>query len=145
MRRVPSLFARRLRTVALALFIAMFGATDTSAAAPAKPVALPDEVLTFKPITVSILEHMRVRGLLTVQFNLLVEDPKFREVVETRRPVLNNAYVRVLVDFGAGAASPDSPPDLEVLGRRLQHVTDSTLGRPGARVLLTQAHMRRLR
>ena len=44
-----------------------------------------------------------------------------------------------------GVARPDAAPDVEALARRMQRVTDGVLGKSGARVLLTQAQLRRVR
>ncbi len=135
--RVFALAVLMLAAVTLAPGLAL-------ASAPAKKVAPPDGYFPFEPITVSVLERMRVKGLLTVEFGLYVKDEVLRHRVEGKRRVLSNAYVRMLVDFGSGVATADTPPDLKALGARLQRVTDSVLGKTGARILFSQAQLRRV-
>jgi hypothetical protein len=87
---------------------------------------------------------MRARGFLTVEFGLYVPDKKLRAEIETRRRALGDAYVRALVVYGADVARVNVAPDLASITDRLQRVTDNVLGQPGARVLLSQAQLRRV-
>lgn len=136
-------WARALAGLALAL--CLLAGSAALATAPAKKSAQPDEFLPFDAITVSVLERMRVKGFLTVEFGLYVTDKKLRHAVEANRRTLNDAYVRALADYGADVAKITVPPDVDGIAERLQAVTDAMLGRTGARVLLSQLQLRKLR
>jgi flagellar basal body-associated protein FliL len=137
-----SRIARALLSLAIAL--ALFAGSTAFATAPAKRAALPDEFVPFDAITVSVLERMRVRGFLTVEFGLYVSDRKLRDEIDTSRRALKDAYIRVLADYGADVANVSAAPDVAGIAVRLQRVTDSVLGKAGARVLLSQAQLRKL-
>jgi hypothetical protein len=128
----------------LVMIAALFAASTALATAPAKKAAPPSEFLPFSPITVSVLDRVRARGFLTVEFGLYVKDKDLRSAVEQNRRALNDSYVRVLADYGAGVARINVPLDLEGISDRLQRATDSMLGQAGARVLLSQAQLRKL-
>ena len=132
------------KLLSLALVFALLSASAAFASAPAKRVTPPDQFLPFDAITVSILERMRVRGFLTVEFGLYVPDEKLRDEIEAHRRALNDAYVRALVDYGADVAQVSAAPDVVSIAGRLQRVTDGVLGKTGARVLLSQTQSRRL-
>jgi hypothetical protein len=132
------------KLLSLAVVLGLLVTSAAFASGPAKKAAPPDAFLPFDPVTVSVLERMRARGFLTVEFGLYVPDKKLRAEIETRRRALGDAYVRALVVYGADVARVDVAPDLASITDRLQRVTDDVLGQPGARVLLSQAQLRRL-
>lgn len=136
---------RRARPLlSLALAFVLVSAGSALANAPAKRAAQPDAFVPFKAITVSVLERMRVRGFLTVEFGLYVTDKKLREEIDTSRRALKDAYVRVLVDYGADEAKVSVAPDLVGIAGRLQRATDNIVGAGRARVLLSQTQLRKL-
>jgi hypothetical protein len=57
-------------------------------------------------------------------------------------PVLRDAFVRNLMNFGTTAVRAERQPDVTVIADRLQGVTDRALGRKGAKLLLAQIAMR---
>jgi flagellar basal body-associated protein FliL len=127
------------------LALCLLAGSAANATAPAKKSAQPDEFLAFDAITVSVLERMRVKGFLTVEFGLYVTDKRLRHAIETNKRTLNDAYVRALADYGADIAKVTVPPDIDGIADRLQSVTDAMLGKKGARVLLSQLQLRKLR
>jgi len=64
-----------------------------------------------------------------------VPDAKLRDRVELVLPRIRAAFVQS-VQVYAGGLPDRAPPNPQFLTRTLQHATDQTLGRPGARVLL---------
>jgi hypothetical protein len=136
---------RLVRTLlSLGVAAAILAGGSAFATAPAKKMAPPDAFMPLDAITVSVLERARVCGFLTVEFGLYVTDKALREEVDTNLRALKDAYVRVMVDYGAGEANVSIALDLAGIANRLQRVTDTTLGRAGARVLFTQAQLRKL-
>lgn len=74
-------------------------------------------------------------GVMTVETGVDVPDAALRTRATQSAPRLRSAY-NTVVQQAAAALLPGAPPDVERLVRELQAVTDRTLGRAGARVLL---------
>jgi hypothetical protein len=74
-------------------------------------------------------------GVMTVETGVDVPDAALRTRATQSAPRLRSAY-NTVVQQAASAMLPGAPPDVERLARELQTVTDRTLGRAGARVLL---------
>ena len=89
----------------------------------------------FPTVTATILRPNGRRGVLTVETGVDVPDAGLRARAEQSAPRLRAAYNTVVQQI-ASAMLPGAPPDVERMVARLQAVTDSTLGRPGARLLL---------
>lgn len=106
--------------------------------------ALAPTYVTFDTFTVSVLENYKIRGILTLELALNVPDKTIRREAERQKPRLRDAFVRLLIDHAAQVLEIDRVPDLDGLAARLQDVCDQSLGQAGARVLITQAHLRRL-
>jgi flagellar basal body-associated protein FliL len=71
-----------------------------------------------------------------------VPNKELRAKAEQAMPLLRDAYVRSLLTFTASTVRSWRQPDVGEIADRLQHVTDRTLGRTGARLLLAQVAMR---
>ena len=83
----------------------------------------------------TILRSNGGRGVLTVETGIDVADAALRTRAEQSAPRLRAAYNTVVQQI-ASAMLPGAPPDVERMVSRLQAITDSTLGRPGAHLLL---------
>ena len=57
-------------------------------------------------------------------------------------PVLRDFYLRNLMTYTAAAVRPWRQPDVEMIARRMQGVTDRALHSKGAQVLLGQVMIR---
>jgi hypothetical protein len=125
------------------------------AAGPAVPVRAEEEAgpavhkpthaesyVMVEPLYASILEGVRPRGLLLVEFGLDVPDGKFREQVNRSVPRLRDAYVRSLLVYAATAVRPWRQPSVEDISARMQAITNQVMGREGARVLMAQTAIR---
>jgi hypothetical protein len=75
------------------------------------------------------------RGVMTVDCGLDIADSGLRDRAELLLPRLRAAYVQT-VQIYAGGLPAGFPPNTDFLKRSLQRVTDQTLGRKGANVLL---------
>lgn len=132
---------RSLLTALLGIFVL------TSAAAaeqtPAKHrITQSASYLTLDPIYTTITEGNKPQGLLMVGIGLDVPNDKLRAEASRIMPVLRDAYVRNLMAFTASSVRTWRQPDVAEIADRLQRVTDRTLGRKGARLLLAQVAMR---
>ena len=85
-------------------------------------------------LTATLIRGNGRRGVLTVQAGVDVPDQALRARAESLQPRLRDAYVQVLQGY-AGELSPDTPPDIDYLGRQMQQATDRVLGRPGGQFL----------
>ena len=116
-------------------------AEEGGAAAVHKPTHAESFVMV-EPLYASILEGVRPRGLLLVEFGLDVPDEKFREQVNLAVPRLRDAYVRSLLVYAATAVRPWRQPSVEDISARMQAITNQVMGREGARVLMAQTAIR---
>ncbi len=94
------------------------------------------------PIYTTVMDGDKISGLLMIGIGLDVPNSELRDRTETTMPVLRDAYVRCLMAFAATSVRPWRQPDVTAIADRLQYVTDHTLGRKGARILLAQVAMR---
>ena len=96
----------------------------------------------FDPMFSTVLDEGRPVGILLVSIGLDVPDVKLRAEVNRAMPLLRDAYVRSLMTFAAIAVRPRVQPDVDLIARRLQAVTDRTLRQKGAKLLLGQIVLR---
>ena len=101
-----------------------------------------DSYLMIDPIYTTIMDGDKIVGLLMIGIGLDVPNAKLRSQTESAMPVLRDVYVRSLMAFTATSVRPWRQPDVAAIAERLQHATDRTLGRQGARILLAQVAMR---
>ncbi|HYM17524.1 MAG TPA: hypothetical protein VEU06_03070 [Micropepsaceae bacterium] len=101
-----------------------------------------ESYIEVDPIYSTILDAGKPRGLLLIEFGLDVPDVKLRDDVNRVLPALRDAYVRGLLIYAATAVRPWRQPNVEDIANRLQSITDRTMGREGARVLMAQTAIR---
>lgn len=89
----------------------------------------------IRPLTATLIRPGGRRGALTVELGLDVADEKLRARAEQSKPILRDAYIRVVQAYAFGLA-PGGTPSADYLSITLQRETDRALKRPGARVLL---------
>lgn len=98
--------------------------------------------IALDPMYATILDNGRPVGLLLVAIGLNIPDDGLRNVAQNAMPVLRDSYVRSLMTFSAAAVRPWKQPNVDVISRRLQRVTDRALHAKGAEVLLAQVMIR---
>ena len=137
-------FPDPLRLAAAALVLLALGAGQTQATeAPAQRKTTQSEsFVAIDPMYATILEGSRPRGLLMVELGLDVPDSALRAKVSHALPNLRDAYVRLLIAYGATAVRVFRQPNVEDIAARMQAVTDRVMGEPGAKVLMAQTAMR---
>ena len=140
---------RLIRLSAAAVALTFVLSAGEVAAAEAPPQQGPQHKATssesyviIDPIYSTILDGQKPRGLLMVEIGLDVPDAKMRETVNTALPVLRDAYVRTLVAYASAAVRLYRQPNVEDIATRLQTVTDTVMGKAGAKVLMQQTAVR---
>jgi flagellar basal body-associated protein FliL len=98
--------------------------------------------LMIDPIYTTIMDGNKIVGLMMIGIGLDVPDADLRAETERTMPVLRDVYVRSMMAFTATSVRPWRQPDVGEIADRLQRVTDLTLKRKGARILLAQVAMR---
>ena len=129
---------------ALVVSLALAGPAlgDDDQKAPVHKVTQSDSYLMLDPLYATIIDDNRPVGLLMVSVGIDVPGASLRADAEHALPVLRDAYMRSLMAFAATAVRPSEQPDVTDLADRLQRITDRTLGRKGAKLLLAQVAMR---
>jgi len=117
-------------SLALAAVPAVAAASGPSSGSAAQP-----SYTRFGSLTATLVRPGGRRGVLSVEAGIDVPDESFRAAAVQSVPRLRAAYSQVVRTFGA-AMIPGEVPDADRLARELQAVTNTTLGRSGARLLL---------
>jgi hypothetical protein len=112
---------------------------------PQHRITQSDSYTMLEPMYATIVENGSPRGLAMVAIGLDIPNAELRGEAARIMPVLRDAYVRNLVSFSAAAIRPWQQPDVTIIARRLQGVTDRVLQKKGARVLLAQVAIRMTR
>nr|WP_314527759.1 Tat pathway signal protein [uncultured Brevundimonas sp.] len=127
------------RRALLGLAVAATAAAATAPAARASSegggAASAETYFRLPIITASIIRADGRRGVLTIETGVDVPDAALRTRAQQSAPRLRAAYNTAAQRFGAGLR-PGAVPDVDRLAADLQAATNTTLGRPGARVLL---------
>jgi hypothetical protein len=89
----------------------------------------------IQTLTATIFRADRRRGVLTVDVGLNIPEKGLRERASASMPRLRAAYVEFLMGY-AVRLPPATVPNADYLSNQLQRITDTTLGQPGARLLL---------
>ena len=89
----------------------------------------------FPTVTASVTRSDGRRGVMTVETGVDVADEALRARAQQSAPRLRAAY-NTVVQRAAQALLPGFAPNIDRLAQELQAATDTTLGRPGARLLL---------
>jgi flagellar basal body-associated protein FliL len=134
--------------VYLSAFVVLFGVilgASSAGDARASGAALGEPRHVFlKPVVVSVMRDMRVRGLLSVDVGLELVDPDSRSDVEKLMPRLRDRYIQALTYLASNRIDVSRPLDIDALNTVLQTATNKTLGTDTARVLISGATVRRL-
>ncbi|MGA7676367.1 MAG: hypothetical protein WCA78_15140 [Rhizomicrobium sp.] len=133
---------RRFAIFALLLAFALAAPAGAGKKGAVHRITQSDSYLMIDPIYTTIMDGDKIAGLLMIGIGLDVPNAGLRDKTQTEMPVLRDVYVRSLMAFTATSVRPWRQPDVAAIADRLQHATDRTLGRTGARILLAQVAMR---
>ncbi len=144
--------SKRWSTPALALGLvwavhAFTTASITPAYAASEEVGKGEAVsphIALNGLTVSVFRNARVRGMLSVDVTLELNDPSKREDIEKIMPRLRDQYIMALTRLASNRIDIDRPLDLSMITQTLQTATNKTIGAQTARVLIGNASVRRL-
>ena len=135
------------KTLALGLafataLVAAPARADDGKQMPAHKITQAKSYVGLNPMYATVLDNGRPVGLLLVSIGLNIPDATLRASVLRALPVLRDSYLRNLMSFTAAAVRPWRQPDVNVIARRMQGVTDRSLHSQGAKVLLGQVMIR---
>ena len=91
--------------------------------------------IQFNTLTVTVRRADGGRGVLSIESGVDVADPGLHTRADQSKPILRDAYMRWLTSYGL-SLPPGAPPNLDEMRGELQRITDRTLGKPGAKVLV---------
>lgn len=91
--------------------------------------------IQFNTLTVTVGRSEGRRGVLSIEAGVDVADPALHTRADQSKPILRDAYMRWLTTYGL-SLSPGAPPNLDQMQTELQRITDRTLGRLGAKLLV---------
>jgi len=134
-----------MRSVGLGLlFLVLFAAPAIAddARAPEHKITQSESYMMLEPMYATIINADKPTGTLMVAIGLDIPDARLRADADRAMPILRDAYVRNLMAFAWSHVRPWIQPSVEEIAARLQSVTDKTLHKQGARVLLVQVMVR---
>ena len=133
------------RLMQMSLFILVLLASLTivaEAAAPKRKGVDPSAYLPMKPLSISIYDSNRAKGLMLIEVGLYIEDYDLKTKAVDRLPRLRDAFIRSLSGYASVFMSSSKPPNLKEIGARLQRETNAQLSSRGAQVLFNYALVR---
>jgi len=123
------------RRLALAAALALLPAVASASGGDEKKKGGGAAFLQIKAIAATIIRRDGSRGVITVECGIDVADEKLHAVAEVSQPRLRAAYAGWVQSY-AGGLSVGAVPDADYISRELQRLTDMTLGKKGAKLLL---------
>ncbi len=133
---------RRALSVVIMLVCALALAGHGQATEASRPQSA-EAFIALDPLNISIIQNLRIRGLLQVEVGLDVPDSDLRSRTLALYPRLQDAYVQVLQFYAANRLDVRRVPDVNEIARVLQAVTDKVLQQKGAHLLLSQVMLQR--
>ena len=124
------------------LTLAAAPAVADGASMPEHKITQSESYIMLEPMYATILDGAHPNGMLMVAIGLDIPDAGLRNDATRAMPILRDAYVRNLMSYAWTHIRPSQQPDVVEIANRLQLVTNHTLHRPGARVLLAQVASR---
>jgi flagellar basal body-associated protein FliL len=134
--------------VLLAFMCAVAPALGAGGVAETKKAKAPQRERTYTSLkswvmvdafTISIVQDGRVKGKFTVSFGMDVPDAPLKAKAEALMPRLRDAWLSELNLYAATALRPKRAADVAGVSALLQRTADGVLGKPGSKVLMSQA------
>ncbi len=123
------------RRLALAAALALLPAVAAANGGEEKKKGGGATFLQIKAIVATILHRDGTRGVITVECGLDVPDEKLRALASESQPRLRAAFAGWVQSYASGLPAA-GVPNADYIALQLQQMTDSTLGRKGAKLLL---------
>ena len=122
---------------------AVLGATEARAAKPVSRGGGNEAgFLGSNQITATIMRQFRSVGLMQIDMGIVVSALPKRERAQAATPTLRAAWRGVAQEFVNSFFIPGRVPDTQILGQRMQAVTDRVVGPGIARVVLLSVIVR---
>ena len=123
------------RRLALAAALALLPTVAAASGGEEKKKGGGVQFLQIKAILATILRRDGTRGVVTVECGLDVPDEKLRALADQSQPRLRAAFAGFIQAY-AGGLPAAGVPDADYIARELQRLTDATLKKKGAKLLL---------
>ena len=123
------------RRLALAAALALLPAVASASGGEEKKKGGGATFLQIKAIVATIIHRDGTRGVITVECGVDVQDEKLRALASASQPRLRAAFAGWVQSYASGLPA-SGVPDADYISRQLQQITDSTLGKKGAKLLL---------
>ena len=123
------------RRLALAAALALLPAAAAASAGGEKKKGGGLSFVPVKAVAATILRRDGSRGEVTVECGVDVADDKLRALAEMSQPRLRAAYAGFVQNYAA-SLSAAGVPNADYMAQQMQRVTDATLGKKGAKLLL---------
>jgi len=127
-----------IRCLACSVLIVATVALNSAMASESSEPESSNEFVTIDPLNISVIQKLRIRGILQVVISLDIPDEKLREKALALYPRLQDAYVQSLRLYSANRLRIRYIPNVDEIARTLQLTTNSVLRGKGATVLLSQ-------
>ena len=123
------------RRLALAAALALLPTVAAASGGEEKKKGGGVQFLQIKAILATIVRRDGSRGVVTVECGLDVPDEKLRTFADQSQPRLRAAFAGFIQAY-AGGLPAAGVPDADYIARELQRLTDATLHKKGAKLLL---------
>lgn len=123
------------RRLALAAALALLPTVASASAGGEKKKGGGLSYLPIKAIAATIIHRDGGRGVMTVECGVDVADDKLRALADSSQPRLRAAYAGFIQAYAVGLPAA-AVPNADYISREMQRITDLTLGKKGAKLLL---------
>ncbi len=96
-----------------------------------------ENFVEFYPSAATIFNGNRPAGFMHFEYGLEINDPAVRAYAIKIAPRLRDFYGRILTQYAGSHYDPGMVPDVDYLLTRMQSITDRTIGKGKARVLVS--------
>ena len=123
------------RRLALAAALALLPAVASASGGGEKKKGGGLSFVPIKAIVATIMRRDGSRGVITVECGVDVADDKLRVLASESQPRLRAAYGGWVQSYASGMPVA-GVPNADYIARQMQQITDATLGKKGAKLLL---------
>ena len=123
------------RRIALAAALALLPTVAAAGGGEEKKKGGGAQFLQIKAVLATIIRRDGSRGVVIVECGLDVPDEKLRTLADQSQPRLRAAFAGFIQAY-AGGLPAAGVPDADYIARELQRLTDATLRKKGAKLLL---------
>src|SRR3990167_1644090 len=123
------------RRLALAAALALLPTVASASAGGEKKKGGGLSYVPVKAVVATIMRRDGSRGVVTVECGVDVLDEKLRALAEMSQPRLRSAYAGFVQTYAASLPGA-GVPNADYMAQQIQRITDATLGKKGAKLLL---------